>query len=69
MKVKDLQVLPTPDDFRHMIEGDSTECLCGPDVDYSGHLPIVTHRPLSETKVTGWVVLKPGEDVELVWGP
>ena len=68
MKVRYLQIVPSPDDIEHAIYDEPTECLCGPGIDYSREdgIPIITHRPLQQTERTQWHVLTPGQEVDVV---
>lgn len=64
--VEALQVCPTSDEFRHIVEGPLevvADCPCGPKVDFSPTKtgdPLVSHQLLLGNERTRWVVLWPG---------
>lgn len=62
-RVRDEQLLPVPDAFRHQVFGDATKCLCGPQVDHNGRERLITHHALMPKLVRRWIRLMPGMSV------
>lgn len=63
MKVTRIQVVAVGDAVSHDLWEDPKDCACGPAL-VNG---IVVHESLRPEHEVAWAVVRPGEDVDLVW--